>query len=260
MIEQFTPPDAVGRGEDSKPAAVMRIAERLESFVGGSVRIAVEKGREVVRADALPDDVVVFRSIDFEQPCVDAFESDPIATFGETTDLPRTAGRDLAAVVHQNAPAVAQHHKVRRGLAFPRLVELQHDLARIGMMEPPLDSAARSIEQKVVDEQLTPLPDFISRFVAGLDPRHTRRARFIAAFHGQLRVIGIEHADIADVGIDRDSHFPGRCGRGFLADDATPIPGRPVGALILVRNAAAIQIVEIEVDSGSALVSRPQPG
>ncbi len=171
VIQQFAPMHAVRRTENAEALAVMRVGHRLEALVGGRGGIRVEEGREVVRADAFPDDVVFLRALELEEPGVQTLEVDAVPAFRHAAHLAGAPRADLAAVVHQHALSVLHHGEVGGGFPLPELVQLQRDLLRHRMLKTPLDHAASTVDQEVIDEQLAPRANFIRRFVSWLRRR-----------------------------------------------------------------------------------------
>ena len=135
---QFPPVDSVGRRKGDQ-TGLPGSAECLVPLVGRGGRIRIDKRREIVTAP-MPrqHDVVVLRPLHLEQAQLGPRPVDPVAALGDASDfhVQRMPRDRHAPVVEPKQVAILQHRLVSAVQSLPRLVELQHDLARLRRMQP----------------------------------------------------------------------------------------------------------------------------
>ena len=133
------PMDAVGRDVEEEAFRV-RSADGLEALFGRAGGIRVEERREIVGARVShPDDVVLLRTVEFEDAEIRFPPMDAVVAFGVAGDIRvgRHAGHvpRHAAVVHHVFGAVLDDGVVAADIAFPRGVMDDGDLAEDGMVQ-----------------------------------------------------------------------------------------------------------------------------
>ena len=96
------------------------------------MRIAILAGSKTMRADSIPDDVVLFRSVEFEQTQLwlrplNAIVAFGIASYFTVTKFTLNLIPMGAAIIHSKDFAVTKNRVVSRCVTLPRLVRDQHD-------------------------------------------------------------------------------------------------------------------------------------
>ena len=167
LVSHQGPVNCIGRLVDVEPllAQWSPASYRLVPSIGCAIRIGILEGRKAMRADAVPDDIVRFRSFKFEQAKFRFLPVDPVAAFGITGHLP--VSRCLAgfikmgtAIVHPVKVTILEDGVVRRGVSLPGPVCYQHHLLSDRSMESLNCPTGQFFDQVVINQQLKPGPDF----------------------------------------------------------------------------------------------------
>ncbi len=171
FVRQRRPVQAVVRLVGPQPARA--VAHGLVSLARPAVGLRVLERREVVQARPRPHDVVLLRAAEFEQPQLGFDPADAVLALGVAgEDRPLGHLRAVGAgqiggdVVHADDVAVAKDRLVAAAAALPRRIAHHHHFARRRRMQTQFDAIA-TIEQEVVDEQLTPRADVDRRGLRG---------------------------------------------------------------------------------------------
>ena len=161
---QFTPSETVGGGEGVEAAGgfallpvralVLDAAEGLVALVEAGGGIQIEEGREVVRLNAAPDDVVVLRAGELDQADAGAGEVNAVVALGDARELldAMVGNRGRAAIIEADFLAFWDDGKIRAGRTFPRAIGGEDDLATHGLVEFEGEVFFRG-DEEFVDEE-----------------------------------------------------------------------------------------------------------
>ena len=157
--------EAIGRGKSKQAAGrrallpvlagLLEAGQRLVTLVRLAGRVRIEKRREIVRLDSLPDDVVLLGAGHFDDAQLRPAEMNAVAALDDARHLVlrEVAAHARTAVVEPHQVAVLNDAEVGTRDSFPRRVGHEHHLAAFRGVQFQRGIFSGG-DQPVVDEQL----------------------------------------------------------------------------------------------------------